>query len=274
MIAEPDYNFEVGQSTWEDQIGKIYFTENISILKCTSGRAVISINSQQHILQSNVSFILLDSMLFQVLDRSEDFMMTYCLFSLRFFNEIYPMLDDKVIDGIQFNAPDLYQESDLELADLAFRHLCALYKNKDHAYKNRLAINLVINYILEIYEILRPLLKDQQKSTTNYSSYIFGRFYRLVYEHHLEHKNIEFYTKQLNISSRYLYKITKNVLQITPKQLIDYYIVSIAKKLLLTTILTNQQIGDKLNFSDQSSFGQFFKRNVGISPSEFRRKYK
>lgn len=85
---------------------------------------------------------------------------------------------------------------------------------------------------------------------------------------------MQFYADELNISTRYLYKITMNVLKMTPKELVDYYVIAAAKKMLLTTILTNQQIADRLNFSDQSAFGQYFKRNVGVSPAEFRHKYK
>jgi len=63
-------------------------------------------------------------------------------------------------------------------------------------------------------------------------------------------------------------------MQMTPKESIDYFVTGTAKRLLLSEDLNNQQIADKLNFPDQSTFGQFFKRNVGMSPSEFRKKYK
>ena len=88
------------------------------------------------------------------------------------------------------------------------------------------------------------------------------------------HRDIKYYADKLNITSRYLYKICKETTGLTPKQMIDYTIVGKAKKLLLTTEMANQQISGELLFPDQATFGQYFKRNVGMSPLEFRKKYK
>lgn len=111
-------------------------------------------------------------------------------------------------------------------------------------------------------------------NVSNYKNQHIDNFFSLCATEHIKHRNIEYYTGKLCISSRYLYKITKEVCKVTPKQIIDYYVSGTAKKKLLTTILTNLQIADELNFPDQATFGQFFKRNVGMSPSKFRNKYK
>jgi AraC family transcriptional activator of pobA len=42
--------------------------------------------------------------------------------------------------------------------------------------------------------------------------------------------------------------------------------------LLLTTALPVQQISDRLGFKNQSHFGTFFRREVGMSPRAFREK--
>ncbi|NCA80102.1 MAG: AraC family transcriptional regulator [Sphingobacteriia bacterium] len=58
----------------------------------------------------------------------------------------------------------------------------------------------------------------------------------------------------------------------TPKQLLDDVVISLIKQSLLATTLNNQQIADKFGFSDQSAFGQYFKRCTKLSPSEFRKR--
>ncbi|MBO7572495.1 MAG: AraC family transcriptional regulator [Bacteroidales bacterium] len=60
----------------------------------------------------------------------------------------------------------------------------------------------------------------------------------------------------------------------TPKDLINQSLIGEIKNALLTSEMTHQQISDRFGFPDQSAFGQFFKRQEGISPSEFRQKYK
>jgi len=44
-----------------------------------------------------------------------------------------------------------------------------------------------------------------------------------------------------------------------------------SRKLLLQTGWTLQDIGYAIGFAEQSSFSQFFKKNIGITPAEFRR---
>lgn len=272
--TEPDSDFEVIESDWSDIVGKTSFTSGLTIIKCNSGYANIAINSHEHILNAGISFLLSDILLFQVLEVSSDFSVTCCRFSMGFCNDVYPMLDDKVVDVTAYSAPDLYTEQDLAAADLVIQQLRLLYLNQKHAYRAKQAKNLLIVYVLEIYEQTRPFIDTLLDKSSNYNTLIISRFYDLVQQNHLMNKNIQFYADRLNISSRYLNKISMKVLKMTPKELIDYYIIAEAKKMLLTSILTNQQIADKLNFSDQSAFGQYFKRNVGMSPSEYRQKYK
>ncbi|WP_233552114.1 helix-turn-helix domain-containing protein [Parabacteroides sp. AF48-14] len=44
-----------------------------------------------------------------------------------------------------------------------------------------------------------------------------------------------------------------------------------AKILLKAPQATVQQVADVLHFSDQSTFGKFFKKHMGISPMEYRK---
>lgn len=43
---------------------------------------------------------------------------------------------------------------------------------------------------------------------------------------------------------------------------------------MIFTVLTVKEIAEKLGFSDQSSFGKFFKKESGTSPTNFRDGYK
>lgn len=273
-IAEPDYDFEIVSTEGKELVGKSFFTAELSIIKCTKGEAVISINSSNHNFKENTNFLLVDLVLFKIVECTDDFSFKSCRFSAQFLNDVYPILENKIFDVLKHSTPDLYTEQEMEATDLTFRKLCLLCDNKNHAYRHRIAINLVITYILEIYELTHKYVESGVVNTSNYVNYIIDKFCLLCNEHHTQERKIEFYAEKLNVSSRYLYKMTMDAFQWTPKQLIDYYVSGSAKKLLLTTVFTNQQIADKLNFPDQATFGQFFKRNVGMSPSEFRSRHK
>lgn len=273
-IAEPDYDFKLETVQGFGLTNKVLFSNEVLIIKCTCGKAQIFINTEKHEFAAETNFILADGVIFKLIECSDDFCVTILRFSPNFFNEIYPMLDNKAIEVMICSAPDLYSKEEMEMTNLIFSQLCMLHHRKEHTYRNKIAVNLMINYILEIYEQTHKYVKDKVPDTSDHRTFLIDKFYALCIEEHAHHHNIEYYANKLNITARYLYKICKETLQMTPKQCIDYMVSGDAKKLLLTTTLTNQQISNELSFRDQAAFGQFFKRNVGMTPSEFRHRFK
>lgn len=273
-IAEPDYNFKLEHMKGSDLPGKVFFGFEVLIIKCTEGEARILINSNEHRFVADTNFLLSDGVMLKFLECSDDFSITALRFSSNFFNEIYPTLDGRAIEVMPFSAPDLYTKESVELLDLIFRQLCCLYERQEHSYKNKILIHLVTSYIFEIYEQTHKHIENRMSFPLDHKSLLLDKFYCLCIEQHLYHRNIEYYAEKLNITSRYLYKLCQESFHMTPKQCIDYIISGNAKKMLLSTDLSTQQIANELNFSDQSAFGQFFKRNVGMSPTDFRNKFK
>ena len=51
---------------------------------------------------------------------------------------------------------------------------------------------------------------------------------------------------------------------------IDSYVILEAKTLLKYSDMSVQEIAYALNFPNQSFFGSYFKRNTGMSPSQYR----
>lgn len=272
-LAEPDYDFEVRQTLGKELIDKVFFSSELSIIKCTRGNAIILVNSQVIDLGINDLLLLSEGMLCKVISCSNEFSITTCRFSIQFMNEVYANVDNRVI-LVFFNTSVLRSELNLEELDLTFRQICILHENEKHAYRHKLALNYVINFIYQMYELSYLQVENNAVNVSNYQNQLINSFFTLCYAEHTKHRNIEYYAKKLSISSRYLYKKTKEACQLTPKQIIDYCISGTAKIKLLTTTQTSQQIADALNFPDQATFGQFFKRNVGMSPSEFRKKHK
>lgn len=104
---------------------------------------------------------------------------------------------------------------------------------------------------------------------------LLNHFFELVGEYAMTgQRSISFYAEKLCVSARYLFKICKKETGKTPKDFINETITGNIKNALLTTEMSHQQIADRFGFPDISAFGQFFKRQAGISPSEFRKKYK
>lgn len=64
---------------------------------------------------------------------------------------------------------------------------------------------------------------------------------------------------------------TRQVCHETPKQAIDRQVTMEMKYLLKNTNMTAEQIADYLHFSDTSYMCRFFRRQTGLSLSEYRK---
>ena len=83
-----------------------------------------------------------------------------------------------------------------------------------------------------------------------------------------------YFADRLCISPKHLSMVVKKVSGRTASDWIDDYVILQAKQLLRSSSLTIQEVSRELNFSNQSFFGKYFKKHVGMSPSEYRAKGK
>lgn len=86
------------------------------------------------------------------------------------------------------------------------------------------------------------------------------------------HRDVAYYADCLCVTPHYLSKVIKSVLGKSAGRIIEEMLMERAVIMLREPECTAQQVADRLHFSDQSSFGKFFKRHMGVSPMQFKRK--
>lgn len=99
---------------------------------------------------------------------------------------------------------------------------------------------------------------------------IVREFNYLVETHFKEKHAVSDYAALLNKSPKTLSNLFKKVYDKTPLQLIQQRIMLEARRLLRYTDDPISEIGYDVGFNDVQSFSRFFKKNEGVSPSEFR----
>ncbi len=95
-------------------------------------------------------------------------------------------------------------------------------------------------------------------------------FLTLVRNHYRKERAIGFYADKMFISPKYLSMIIKEATGKSAAEWIDQYVIQEAKNLLRYSGKNVQQIAYELNFTNQSSFGKYFKHLVGMSPTRFQ----
>lgn len=96
------------------------------------------------------------------------------------------------------------------------------------------------------------------------------KYKQLIEEHYLKIHTVNEYTQILNCSEKQLSSACKKELGVSPKDLIYNRIILEAKRLVLHTNHSFQEIAYFLNYQDASHFAKFFKAKTSHSPSYFR----
>ncbi|MBD5266851.1 MAG: AraC family transcriptional regulator [Bacteroides sp.] len=83
-------------------------------------------------------------------------------------------------------------------------------------------------------------------------------------------REVEWYARKLNISSKYLLKICRDNSNKSPSEWIRKYCMLDVKCHLLNSSISIKEVANKLGYSSSGFFGKTVKRWFGITPTELR----
>ena len=99
---------------------------------------------------------------------------------------------------------------------------------------------------------------------------LFRQFISLVGIHFREHRDTAFYAEQLCLASHYLSPLIREASGESPSTWITKAVISESKVLLKQSDKTVLQISEELGFPNAPFFCRYFKRETGMTPSEYR----
>lgn len=103
---------------------------------------------------------------------------------------------------------------------------------------------------------------------------IANHFRQLVKENCRQVKQVTYYAERLNVPIKRLTEICNAVLGLPPKKVITEQLVIEAKRLLQHSSMSIKEIGFDLMFLEPSNFIRFFIKAEGVSPSEYRNRFR
>ena len=149
--------------------------------------------------------------------------------------------------------------------------LMSHYLTSDHPAE--MAGSLVNFLLLQITEIFHSQ-NVHPAGRVRRSDALFRLFRKLLAENYRKEHELQFYADSLHISQTYLSRVIRQISGKTVNNYIAEALYTDARRLLVFTDLTVKEIAEQLGFSDQSSFGKFFKKKSETSPANFRDEYK
>ncbi|MGO4911722.1 AraC family transcriptional regulator [Leeuwenhoekiella sp. W20_SRS_FM14] len=131
-------------------------------------------------------------------------------------------------------------------------------------------INLTYIDLAQLY-----IAKEPEENTTVSAHYvqILKEFEKLLDVHFRQEKSASFYAEKLNITTKHLNRIIKTILDKTTTDLISERTLLEAKRLMVHTSNSLNEISEILGFEDYAYFSRIFKAKTNQTPLLFKNLY-
>jgi len=229
---------------------------------------IVTIDGSEHTFPAN-------SLLTLLFNQSFHFENAESIVAWQFNREFYCIIDhDSEVScvGFLFSSTDhMFVHLD-ETAQQKLQLLAAVFveefRTSDHIQNEMLLVLLkrLIIYVTCLAKVGYVPMKKLQDERFH----VIRKFNLLVEANFKSEHSVSFYAEQLHKSPKTLSNMFAIYNQKSPSQVIQERITVEAKRLLCYTDKSIKQITYELGFEDVAYFSNFFKKNTGTSPSDFR----
>jgi len=163
--------------------------------------------------------------------------------------------------------PDVFVPYDPDEFKRVFFEIIELFQNKEYNYELLYKAKMMelFSYILAQFESKKLIKPD-----TVYNPIVAVKDY--IDNNYLSVITLENLSKQFYINKYTLIRKFKEFYKQSPMAYYHEKRIEYIKHMLMTTNLSITLLCEKLNFSDIYSFSRFFKKSVGCSPTNYRKK--
>ncbi len=126
-------------------------------------------------------------------------------------------------------------------------------------------------YITQLFVTIQRILQNRESNYEEKSPFLlhFKHFQKLIKTSE-KNKTIPEFAQELNVSAVHLNRICQNVVGKSALQVIQEHLIEESKKYLEYTSHSVSEIAYLLDFEYPNYFAKLFKKQTGISPSEYR----
>ena len=126
-------------------------------------------------------------------------------------------------------------------------------------------------------ELIRqqPAVKElDSESAGSREKLLFSQFLDLLQHERQKRHQVVYYAGKLFITPKYLSTVCRNVSGKSPLRWITDSVMEDSYAMLRNSNLTVKEISVRMGFPNSSFFGQYFREQAGMTPLEYRTKYK
>lgn len=240
----------------------------------TKGETSLSYNLRDHTMRRDTLFIFTPKNVLQIKEHTT-FEAHVLIFSPELMKELSIDTRHLMPLFLQFAA---YPCLELKIEDSRTLHnYISLIEEELNDRTNEFAVNIIKGLVsvtlYKVGDVISHYLDEHPEAkNTIYSraENYFRQFMELLNDNYKKQRSVGFYAQKLCITPKYLTILIKRISGKSVSQWVDNFVVMEAKMLLRYSKMSIQEIAYELNFPNQSFFGSYFKRNTGMSPSQYK----
>ena len=246
--------------------------DGVAVCIGVKGEGKMLLNLDEVIIKPNSLLFIPPDAMFRLIEWSGEEQEAFLLFlSNKFIHDIN--IDLNAVNTSLFAPSSPILQLDEEKVQRVMRYFYLLHDNAsdENAYSRYIARSLMSAAGYQIMAYAEEA-QERELSVRTHSrklTYV-QKFLRLVRDNHRSERAISFYAGKMFISPKYLSLIIKDATGKSAGEWIDSYVIQEAKNMLRYSGKNVQQIAYELNFTNQSSFGKYFKNITGMSPTAFQ----
>ena len=241
---------------------RIYQTANPEIILVMQGNADYNVNNLPYKLGKGNLFIVPIGTIFQVRFRSDDFKLK--------------VIDYHLNQDNKMNYYALWLKRH-HLTESDFFRVNHYYELIHECYSSHMEMRESVVYIVLalLHDINRILAKDgNQTVTLKREEQVYVDFMKLLMEDYdMLPRAITYYSDKLNLNANLFGTIVKKVSGLSPLNWINRVTMDTARSMLINGSASMSDIARKVGFTEQASFTRFFKKEEGMNPLDYRKKF-
>lgn len=259
--------------TFPSSLKNLICIKGLGLIICQHGNFQFSLNQKSFSAKAGETLFIPEDSEFQVLWESEDLEVFVLVYQIE---PIRDIIGNSVVSMYMYSQliPEpcyvwTTGEEDevvkyMSLLDSALQ----MEENAFNLYERKLLLLALTYRICSIHN--RKFISAGQEAGGRKNE-IFIRLIQLIEQYYMKERGVEFYADKLCLSPKYLSAISKNICGYTVQELVFKAIIRKCISLLKNTQKNIQEISDEFGFPNASYFGTFFKKQMGMSPQQYRR---
>ena len=252
---------------------KPFQMKGLGLVICRQGNFQFSLNQKKHFAEAGESLFIPEDGEFQVLQESEDMEVRILIYQIEPIRDIMGNLVVSMYMYSQLIPEPCYvwttgEENEIVKYMSLLDSALEMEESVFNLYERKLLLLALTYRICSIHN--RKLISVGQE-TGGRKNEIFVRLIQLIEQYYMKERGVGFYADKLCLSPKYLSALAKNICGYTVQELVFKAIIRKSISLLKNTQKDILEISNELNFPNASYFGTFFKKQMGMSPQQYRR---